>query len=214
MAQAFVVAMVLVAIAEIGDKTQMLSLLLASRYPPRRVFVGVLAAVVVLQALATVAGGLVGSVVPGGLLAALTALLFIGFGVWTLRDAGRTDDVDRPAVTGRGAVATVLAVAAAFFLAELGDKTQVLTFAVAADPAVVARTLSGLGLGSVSPPSGTGAYVGVWLGSSAGMMLVNGVAIAAGAALGSRVSRRSIGRVSGVGFIVFGIGTAIAYILG
>ncbi len=214
MAQAFLVAMVLVAIAELGDKTQMLSLVLASRYPPRRVFAGVLIAVIVLQSIATVAGGLVGSVIPAGLLAGLTAVLFTGFGVWTLFDAERPGGIEDPRVDGRSAVATVLAVAAAFFLAELGDKTQVLTFAVAADPGIVARTLSGLGLEVLEPPSGLGAYVGVWLGSTAGMMLVNGVAIAAGAAIGARVSRRTIGRVSGVGFVVFGIGTAVAYLLG
>ncbi|MDY0088643.1 MAG: TMEM165/GDT1 family protein [Coriobacteriia bacterium] len=208
MVHVLIITAVLVAIAELGDKTQMLSLMLACRYPPRQVFVGVLIAVTALQLLATVAGTLVGDLLPERLLAWVTAALFIGFGVWSLRDASSTDGEDGAPVCGTwGAVVTV---AAAFFLAELGDKTQVLTFAIAADPAAAARILAPLGVNNPSQASTTGVFLGVWLGSIIGMMVVNGLAIWAGNIIGRRVSRSTVARVSGVLFIIFGMVTLIS----
>lgn len=211
----FVVAAALVAAAELGDKTQMLSLLLATRYPARRVFLGVLVAVLALQLIATSAGRVIGDLIPQGALAVLTGALFIGFGVWTLRDASRaTSDADEEAVThGRSGLGPIAAVASAFFLAELGDKTQVLTFTVAADPDVAYRMLSALGLGTADLERGPGVFVAVWLGSALGMMLVNGVAILAGAAVGKRVSPVVIGRVSGVVFVLFGVAALASWLL-
>lgn len=212
MVQALVVAAVLVAVAELGDKTQMLSLLLASRYPARQVFIGVLLAVVGLQLMATTAGTLVGDVLPERLVAWLTAALFIGFGVWSLRDASSDDEEETAETrTGWGPVA---AVAAAFFLAELGDKTQVLTFALAADPGAAARILGSVGIGlEAVTAGGAGAFIGVWLGSIVGMMLVNGLAIWAGSAIGRRLPRRVVARVSGALFILFGLfALAAAYL--
>lgn len=213
MLQAFGVATILVALAELGDKTQMLTLVLASRYPARRVLVGVFVAVLGLQALAVLAGGLVGSLLPTGVLTIVTVVLFIAFGVWSFVDAAAEDDVDAAPGAGRGSLATIAIVSAAFFIAELGDKTQVLTLAIAADPGAAARTLSLLGIDAQPVATGIGPYLGVWLGSTAGMMLVNGVAIALGAALGSRLPRATVARISGVIFILFGILVAGAYLV-
>ncbi len=215
MAEVFVVAAVLVAIAELGDKTQVLSMMLATRYPARRVFLGVLLAVLALQFIAAAAGRAVGDVVPAGVLAFLTSGLFVAFGVWSFIDATR-DGIDEeiPDERGRAGLGPVLAVAAAFFVAELGDKTQILTFTVAADPGIAGRTLSALGLGAGSQPEGAGLFVAVWLGSALGMMVVNGLAILAGAVVGRRFSRAVVGRVSGVVFILFGLGALLSYLLG
>lgn len=203
MIEVLAIAAVLVAIAEFGDKTQMLSLLLASRYPARQVFLGVLIAVVGLQLLATAAGRVAGDLIPGRVLAFVTAALFIGFGIWSFRDAsGADDDEDVEVRHGWGPVA---AVAGAFFLAELGDKTQVLTLAVAADPGAAARVLAPLGVELVVPSGGTGVFLGVWIGSVIGMMLVNGIAILAGSVVGRRLPRTVVARVSGVIFILFGL---------
>jgi len=211
--QGLVVAAVLVAVAELGDKTQMLSLLLASRYPARQVFAGVLLAVVGLQLMATTAGTLVGDVLPDALVAWLTAALFISFGVWSLRDASSSDGEEVAEVrVGWGPVVTV---AGAFFLAELGDKTQVLTFALAADPGAAARILGTLGIElEAVTAGGAGAFAGVWLGSIIGMMLVNGVAIWAGNAIGRRLPRRVVARVSGALFIAFGLFALVASYVG
>jgi Ca2+/H+ antiporter, TMEM165/GDT1 family len=211
--EALIIAAVLVAVAELGDKTQMLSLLLASRYPARQVFIGVLMAVIGLQLMATAAGRAVGNLIPEPVLALVTGGLFIGFGIWSLRDATRpeeNEDVD----VRRAGWGPVAAVAGAFFLAELGDKTQVLTLAVAADPGAAARALAPLGIEFSVPGAGAGVFLGVWIGSVIGMMLVNGVAIWAGSAIGKRLPRRIVARVSGVIFILFGLGALAASYLG
>jgi putative Ca2+/H+ antiporter (TMEM165/GDT1 family) len=205
MLQAMVVAAVLVAVAELGDKTQMLTLVLASRYPARQVFIGVLLAVIGLQLLAVTAGTIVGDLLPERLLAWVTAALFIGFGIWSLRDASGGDAEEDEAVAPRNGWGPVVAVAAAFFLAELGDKTQVLTLAIAADPGAAARVLSPLGLEFTAPSGGIGVFIGVWLGSVIGMMLVNGLAIWAGSAIGKRLPRHVVARVSGALFMLFGL---------
>lgn len=208
MLHVLIISAVLVAIAELGDKTQMLSLMFACRYPPRQVFLGVLIAVTALQLLATAAGTLVGDLLPQRLLAWVTAALFIGFGVWSLRDAARSSSEEvAPVCNTWGAVLTV---AGAFFLAELGDKTQILTFAIAADPTAAARILSPLGVSVPSDVSMTGVFLGVWVGSIIGMMVVNGLAIWAGNAIGRRVSRPTVARVSGVLFIIFGLAALIS----
>lgn len=215
MGEAFIVATAFVALAELGDKTQMLSLVLASRYRARQVVAGVLAAVLALQAVAVAAGGIIGSLLPRGPLAALTVALFIAFGAWSFIDAGADEDdgEGESALARRGAASVIVLVATAFFVAELGDKTQVLTLAIAADPGAAGRALPFIGSGADSAGRGVASHLGVWLGSSTGMMLVNGVAIAAGSALGGRLPRRVVARVSGVVFIAFGVLTGVAYLL-
>ncbi|MBE0417410.1 MAG: TMEM165/GDT1 family protein [Coriobacteriia bacterium] len=204
MVEALVIAAVLVAVAELGDKTQMLTLLLASRYPGRQVFAGVLIAVLGLQLMATVAGRVVGDLIPERVLALVTAGLFIGFGIWSLRDALRGEEEDDLGVR-RAGWGPVAAVAGAFFIAEFGDKTQVLTLAVAADPGAAARALAPLGIEISVPSGGLGVFLGVWIGSTLGMMLVNGAAIWAGGAISRRLPQPVVARISGVLFIVFGL---------
>ncbi|MFA5843336.1 MAG: TMEM165/GDT1 family protein [Coriobacteriia bacterium] len=209
MLAAFTVAAVLVALAELGDKTQMLTLVLASRYRGWQVLAGVTAAVLGLQLLATAFGRAVGGLVPERVLAVVTGLLFIGFGLWTLRP-GPDEDAEEEADRG-SRFGPILAVAAAFFLAELGDKTQVLTMSIAADPGAAARPLAFLGGWLRGPaPSGTAAFLGVWFGSTLGMVAVNSLSIVAGAAIGKRLPRRVVARVSGVVFILFGVATLMA----
>jgi Ca2+/H+ antiporter, TMEM165/GDT1 family len=209
MAGALIVAAVLVAVAELGDKTQMLTLLLASRYPGRQVFLGVLIAVIGLQLTATVAGRIVGTLIPERVLALITAVMFIGFGLWSLRDASSGEEADEVGVRRPG-WGPVAAVAGAFFVAELGDKTQVLTMAVAADPGAAARALAPLGLEFYVADSGPGVFLGVWIGSTLGMMAVNGLAIWAGSAVGKRLPRSVVARVSGALFILFGLLALVA----
>jgi Ca2+/H+ antiporter, TMEM165/GDT1 family len=196
---AFLSAAVLVAVAEFGDKTQMLTLVLAARHGMKRVIAGVAIAVVVLQLLAVAAGGAIGAVVPDWVLAWATGALFIGFGIWTLVAQGaQGDDAEQASVSS---ARPVLSTAAVFFLAELGDKTQVMTMAIAAEPLAAARSL-GLSVGEVDRLA---VLAAVWAGSVVGMMAVNGVAALVGSALGSRLSPKLVARVSGVAFIGFGL---------
>lgn len=215
MLAAFVVALVLVSIAEFGDKTQMLTLVLSARYGARPVLIGVAVAILALQLLAVIAGGLVGSLIPPSFLAWGTGLAFVGFGVWTLVAGEDDEDIDAEAERGSGR-GPVLGTAAAFFVAELGDKTQIMTMTIAANPAAAAAALGPLGLG-LATPSGQvelGTLAAVWLGSVLGMLLVNGLAAIVGTALGARLSPKIIKRVSGVVFISFGVLTIATQVLG
>lgn len=208
---AFAVAVVLIALAELGDKTQLLALCLAAKYRTSQVLVGILGATLLVHLLSTAVGEVAGSLVPELWLRLATGALFVAFGLWTLRGDGAEESRE----TGR--YGPVLATGIAFFLAELGDKTQIMTMSVAADPSAALRTLGALGaplsgIASAERSAG-GTFVGVWLGSTAGMMLADGLAILVGSALGRRLPERLITRVAGAFFILFGVAafaTAVA----
>jgi putative Ca2+/H+ antiporter (TMEM165/GDT1 family) len=218
MLYAFAVATVLITLAELGDKTQILALCLAARYRWWQVLVGIFAATLLIHFFSTVVGQALGSLIPELWLGIITGLLFVGFGVWTLR--GDPDDGDGASRPRRfGPIATV---AVAFFLAELGDKTQIMTMAIAADPAAVLRTFGAAGPAITSALARIGlsaggltqaqSFWGVWMGSTVGMMIADGVAIVVGSVLGKRLPERLITRISGGVFIVFGVATAAAAI--
>jgi putative Ca2+/H+ antiporter (TMEM165/GDT1 family) len=212
----FAVATILVALAELGDKTQLLALALASKYRPWQVLVGVLIGILSINLLSTLGGSLIGDLIPASWLPIFSGVLFIFFGIWTLRGEG---DGEEEAKSEPGRWGPILAVAAAFFLAEFGDKTQIMTLAIAADPAAVLRTFGAAGpmissaLGAVGLTAQTlsraQTFWVVWLGSSAGLMLADGLAIAVGVLLGKKLPARLITRISGVIFILFGVASLV-----
>ncbi|TLM78813.1 MAG: TMEM165/GDT1 family protein [Actinobacteria bacterium] len=199
-------SLLLVAIAEFGDKTQLLTLMLAARYRAWQVLVGVAGAIVVLQLLATAVGSTLARLVPASALAWVAGGLFIGFGVWTFLTASDAPEDEKEAArTSRfGATASAFV---AFFVAELGDKTQLMTATIAADPSSAAAPLRALGLAPSVPAAGLATFGAVWLGSTLGMLAVNGLAIAVGSAIGTRLPRKLIARVAGVVFVSFGLAT-------
>lgn len=215
MLYAFLVATILITLAELGDKTQLLALALACKYKAWQVLVGITVATLAVHFLSTIAGQLIGDVIPRLWLAVLTGLLFIGFGVWTLRG-----DKDEDAESAPSRFGPIVTAGVAFFLAELGDKTQIMTMSIAADPAAMLRTLGAAGpgvarwLASVGAAAEgltpTAAFWGVWMGSTVGMIIADGIAIIAGAMLGKRLPERLITRVSGVVFILFGVLALVA----
>ena len=189
MTSAFLAAATMTALAELGDKSGLLALVLATRYGAARVLAGVLAAILAVTAISTFAGELAGRLLPATAVRIGSGILFLAVGVWLL--ASRSGDEEEEAVSRRGGA--VLASAAAFFLAEFGDKTQLATLSLAARYA----TEPGL--------SRRSAFLAVWLGSSAGMFVVNAAGIALGAALGPRLPRRLLTRLSALAFIGFGL---------
>lgn len=202
------IAFVLVGLAELGDKSQLMLVGFAARHRPLKVLVGAGIAVALLQAMAVLGGGLLGAYLPQRLIAFAAGALFIGFGVMAWRGDGDEDGQGRR-LSGR--FGPVLTVAAALFVAELGDKTQILTMSIAADPAAAVRTLGALGSGITLPEAGSAAMGwGVWLGSALGFLLADAIAIGAGAILGARLPKRRIARVSAVIFIVFGLVTLVS----
>jgi putative Ca2+/H+ antiporter (TMEM165/GDT1 family) len=203
---AFLVATILITLAELGDKTQLLALVLATRYKPMEVLIGIFAATLLIHLISTVVGAAIGSLIPQLVLSWIAGLLFVGFGIWTLR--GDTVDEDAEAKASR--FGPIVTSGIAFFLAEIGDKTQIMTMTIAADPNAAMRTFGGFAAGWL--PSGvahsgqTAVLVGVWLGSTLGMVIADGIAILIGSVLGKKLPERLITRISGVVFILFGVG--------
>lgn len=213
MAAAFIISLLLVGLAELGDKSQLLLLGFAARYRPIQVVTGAAIAIALLQAVSVALGQAVGALLPERLIAVVAGALFVAFGIITWRGAG-SDEEDEG---GKRAVAfgPVLTVAAALLLAEFGDKTQLMTVSIAADPAAALRTLGAIASGITAPEAGTlSTAFGVWLGSSLGFLLADAIAIVVGAVLGARLPRTTIARFSGVVFVLFGIITLASAFVG
>jgi Ca2+/H+ antiporter, TMEM165/GDT1 family len=168
----------LVAASEMGDKTQLLAFSLASRYRrPWVVMAGILTATLLNHALASALGTWLAGRVPTRMLALLLAVTFIAFGVWTLKP----DALEAEAKPGR--FGPFVTTALLFFLAEMADKTQLATVALAARYQSIVR---------------------VTVGTTLGMLLSDGLAVFLGDRLAARVQQRSI-RLAAAGlFFLFG----------
>jgi Ca2+/H+ antiporter, TMEM165/GDT1 family len=168
-----------ITVAEMGDKTQLVALSFATKYNPWKVIGGVLTATLLVHLLSVFIGEQTSAFIPMSYLKILVGLSFIVFGLWTLKGDKYED---RDAKGGRfGAFVTV---AVAFFLAELGDKTQLATISLAAK---------------------YHSFLGVWLGSTLGMVLADGIAIAVGVLLGKKLPERTVKFISAGLFILFGL---------
>lgn len=142
--QSLLISTSAVAIAEIGDKTQLLSLILAAKYRrPLPICLGILAATVFNHALAAALGSLVAGWLTPAVLKWGVALSFLAVALWTLKP-----DVADESEALRGAGHGVLvATLIAFFLAEMGDKTQVATIVLAAQYPPLWQVVAGSTLG-------------------------------------------------------------------
>lgn len=213
MGAAFLIAFLLVGLAELGDKSQLLLLTFAARYRPLKVVIGAALAIFALQLLSVAIGQAVGALLPGKLIAVVAGALFIAFGIITWRSCGEEGEED--AVQKVPRFGPILTVAAALLVAELGDKTQLMTVSIAADPAAALRTLGSFAEGIQAPVAGTlGTSFGVWLGSSLGFLAADAIAIVVGAVLGARLPERLIARVSAVVFVLFGLVTLASAFVG
>jgi putative Ca2+/H+ antiporter (TMEM165/GDT1 family) len=140
--EAFLVSTMVVGLAEIGDKTQILSLMLAARFlRPVPIIFGILFATIANHAVAGLAGTYFGSLPSGPWLRWILGLSFLSVAVWALFPDKY--DGDANAISRRGAFTATLV---AFFLAEIGDKTQIATVGLAARfeafyPVVIGTTL-------------------------------------------------------------------------
>jgi len=147
MFEALLVSTTVVAIGEIGDKTQLLALVLAARYRrPWPIVAGILVATLVNHALAGAVGNWVRGVVPPEALRIVLALSFFAVAAWALKP-DTLDDAGEPPASGRSVFAVTVV---AFFLAEMGDKTQIATVMLAAKFPSLAAVVVGTTLGMLA----------------------------------------------------------------
>jgi putative Ca2+/H+ antiporter (TMEM165/GDT1 family) len=142
--EAFLVSTGIVALAEVGDKTQLLALVLAARFrKPVPIILGILIATLLNHALAGAVGAWIAASVGPAMMRWILGVSFIAMGIWTLIP-DRIDENDKPAAPRLGVFGTTLI---AFFLLEMGDKTQIATVALAAKYSSLAAVVGGTTLG-------------------------------------------------------------------
>ncbi len=186
--EAFLISTGIVALAEMGDKTQLLSLLLAARFrKPWPIVLGILVATLVNHALAGAVGSWVTTFLGPNVLRWVLGLSFIAMAIWMLIP-DKLDDSDTPSSTGSLGVFGTTVVA--FFLAEMGDKTQIATVALAAQYK---------------------AWFAVVAGTTLGMMLANAPVVWFGDKLVKKVPIRVVHMVSAAIFAVLGVAALIGW---
>ena len=145
--EAFVTSVLLVALAEIGDKTQLLSFVLAARLRrPAAIIAGIFAATIANHALAGSIGAWIATFLAPDTLRWIVGITFIIFGLWTLRP----DELDDDETPQAGHASVFMTTLLAFFLAEMGDKTQFATIALAARFDSLASVVLGTTLGMMA----------------------------------------------------------------
>ncbi|XRQ06231.1 TMEM165/GDT1 family protein [Actinomadura welshii] len=182
---AFLISLVVIFVAELGDKSQLMAMTFATRFRARHVLIGITAATAVVHLASVALGAALGAALPTGPISVLAGLAFLGFALWTLRGDELDDDERDRARRATGSA--ILAVGGAFFLAELGDKTMLATVALAADH------------------GGLVALTGVWAGSTVGMVAADALAIVVGQVLGRKLPERVIKYGAAAGFAAFGV---------
>lgn len=177
-----------VALAEMGDKTQLLSLMLAARYPKQAlaIIAGIFIATIANHACATLLGHWLTSLLSPDIMRWILGLSFLGIGLWLLVP-DHIDDAASSKVVDRAWQVFLLTVGL-FFLAEMGDKTQIATIALGARYEDV---------------------FSVTVGTTLGMMLANAPAVWLGQKFTKRMPIKWVHAVAAVTFIAIGIATLI-----
>jgi Ca2+/H+ antiporter, TMEM165/GDT1 family len=179
--EALLTSFSMVAIAEMGDKTQLLSFVLATRYRGRQwtIIAGIFAATLVNHALAALAGDWIAKALSPDVLRWLLGLAFLAFAAWAL--IPDTLDESKQNTRRHGAFLTTLAL---FFLAEMGDKTQLATVALGAKYSSLAM---------------------VTMGTTLGMMAANIPAVLIGDKLAERFPLSKMRFIAAALFAIFGV---------
>jgi len=179
--EAFLVSTGIVALAEMGDKTQLLSLVLAARFrKPWPIVLGIFAATLVNHALAGALGSWVTGVLGPDVLRWVLGGSFIAMALWMLVP----DKLDEDEAGTGPRYGVFLTTAIAFFLAEMGDKTQVATVMLAAQ---------------------FNAWAAVVAGTTLGMLLANAPVVWFGDAITRKVPIRLVHRIGAAVFLVLGV---------
>jgi putative Ca2+/H+ antiporter (TMEM165/GDT1 family) len=167
-------------LAEMGDKTQLVALSFATKFKPWKVVAGIFIGTMVSHLMAVIIGQNLNLIIPLQYLKVLVGLSFVAFGIWTLK-GDSYDEKKGKAVSRLGPIFTV---SLAFFLAELGDKTQLATISLAAEYR---------------------SFLAVWTGSTIGMVAADSLAIVIGVIAGKKLPEKVIKYISAGIFVVFGL---------
>lgn len=182
MLSAALVSLGVVFLAELGDKSQLMTMAYALRHRWWVVLSGVGIAAFLVHGLSVTIGHFLGLSLPARPIAFAAAIAFLLFAAWTWhdsRDKGDDDDVGQIAEPRF----VIFAVVSSFVLAELGDKTMLATITLASDYD----------------------WLGVWIGATVGMVLADGLAIAVGVLMHRRLPERFLHRLASVLFLLFGL---------
>ncbi|PKM49023.1 MAG: hypothetical protein CVV02_17895 [Firmicutes bacterium HGW-Firmicutes-7] len=180
----YIKALILIFVAEMGDKTQILAMMFATRFKVSKVMLGILIGSLLNHGLAVVFGRYIGGRVPAHLLQMIAGIAFIMFAVWTLSDDEEEKDEGCETKSNKKKYGAIITVASAFFIGELGDKTQLTAITLAVD--------------AIFP-------VIVLLGTVTGMLVTSGMGIFVGSKLGDKIPDVLIKIISGTVFLAFGI---------
>ena len=172
-------------IAEMGDKTQLMLVAMTSRYKMRDIILGTAAAILVLNGLAVLAGGLVSEFIPTWLIRLVAASAFLFFAITSL--GGDDEEEEDASAKGRFAFAP-LTVFCTFFVAELGDKTQLTAITFGANEGLQSAVI-------------------VWLACSVGLFAADIIGMLVGYLLKSKMPEGLLNTLAFFIFSVFGIVT-------
>lgn len=179
MLTAILISLAVVFVAELGDKSQLITMTYSLRHRWWVVLSGVAIASLLVHGLSVAVGHFLRVALPERPIALAAAIAFLLFAVWTWRDGADGDDNVRVAEPRF----VIPAIVSSFVLAELGDKTMLATVTLASDHD----------------------WSGVWIGATLGMVLADGVAIVLGRVMHKRLPARFLHRLASVLFLLFGL---------
>ncbi|MEG0274143.1 MAG: TMEM165/GDT1 family protein [Longicatena sp.] len=185
----FLHTFLLVFIAEMADKTQFMIMALTNRFRIKTILMGMISGIIIIAGLSVLAGDIIGDFVPVKVIKICGGVMFLLFGLWNLRK-GKDEESHHKV----GMKLPIISIALSFILAELGDKTQLATVALAADHMQD--------------------HLAIFAGSAIGLILANIVGIFAGKFIFSKLPEDRVKLISSCIFFFFGSTTLFEAIPG
>lgn len=180
MIQELLKAFVLIFIAEMGDKTQILAMAFATKFPVKKVLLGIFLGSLLNHGLGIILGRYISNFIPINTIQIVAGFAFVGFSLWTLK----SDDEEEEDEKEKSKFGAIMTVALAFFIGELGDKTQLAAITLSIDAAYPIAILGG---------------------SVLGMIVTGGLGIIVGKKLGDNIPEFAIKIIAASVFMFFGI---------
>ncbi len=175
----FIRSFLLIFIAEMGDKTQILAMAFATQFKVRSVLLGIFAGVLANHGIAVIIGSYLSDLIPIRTVQIIAGFCFIAFGLWTLKPEKEEEETQK----SKKNWGPFLTVAAAFFIGELGDKTQLTAITLAADSQFPLIVL---------------------MGTVSAMMLTGGLGIFVGSKIGDKIPKPAIKITAAAIFLILG----------